>query len=497
MRAFTLIAKEKNNKNPFIIETLSSLPKVMGENFYIIESAEKAFEYFPNFKFTQSKINDKVYWVDSLDVVDDLIMDILSDECKDVEVVYDIRNLKVGNTLYYYKVMYNIYYLLTDDKIYHVDFNIINKLEQQPFDISFFQTNLVSFDDIKVPMKELRLLDELYSYKSFNSYLNKYNKHYVILLFMQDVFRNSFDIKPVYNIDNKYNNPYQNILDVETYLNNVEVNTIDVKKCIDYDLKVDKLPARYNYSGFYTTTGRIFSSSDNFSPLQTIAKAKRDILFAEDNCYLIEIDYKSFEVDILCQVLGISHSADPHTDIYNRLVGIEGDFDLNRTIGKTINYAFIYGMDENRLADKVITDLKIQDRNFKDKFLEKLSEEKIMILSKELSNKLEEEMDEDNIIKNYFGRSIHCKKSFAALNNYISSTAADFLYNKMVQIIELLSGRDKIILQNHDSILFQLTNDTLNNTDTFENILSIMESPISGLKGRISYTYGKNWKTLS
>lgn len=497
MNAFTLISKNTFKGNPFVIEQLNEMPKSVGENFYLIETAETAFESFPEFTFSSNKIKDRIYWVDSLDKVDDIIVDILYRSIDEIEVVYDIRSLEIGSTLYYIKIRDNVYYICTGKKFYHIDFNIINNIEQQRFDLNFFDCNLVSFDDIKVPLKEMGMLDELYSYKHFTQYLNRYDKIEYLLVFIRDVFKKSFDFEYKYNFDNEYNNPYQNILTIENYLNSVEINTIDIKKCIDYDLKTDKLPAKYNYSGFYTTTGRIFCSSDLFSPLQTIAKSKRDILYAENGCYLIEIDYKSFEVDILSQVLGIGIAQDPHIEIYNRVVGIDNDFDLQRNTGKTINYAFIYGMDPNRLADKVITDLHIEDDNFRETFLERLSQEKIMQLSEALSNELQENMSENNVIKNFFGRSIHCKKAFAALNNYISSTAADFLYNKMIQIIQLMGGNNKIILQNHDSILLQLSTKTIENTDTFEKIIDIMEAPLSGLKGRISYTYGKNWKTLS
>lgn len=496
MNGFTLISKENNKSNPFIFKTLNHLPEILGDDFYLIESAELAYKYYPDFDFNKNKINNQVYWVDTYDKVEDLIIEILSEQFNDIKIIYDFNSLKHTKTIYYYKLMDNLYYFSDGLNLYHIDFNIINLIEQKDLSLKDKCDNLIGFDDIKVTMKEIEAIDEVHSYESFDSFLKKYSKQYLLLLLIRDLYRYSKKNIITYNIDNEYNNPYQNILSVENYLNAVEINTIDIKKSIDYDLKIDKLPAKYNYSGFYSVTGRIFCSSDQYAPLQTIAKSKRDILYAESNCILVEIDYKSFEMDLLCQIIGMKVSEDPHIEIYNRLVGIDADFELQRNIGKTINYSFIYGSNLARVADKVINDLKIKDPNFKETFIENLSKEFIMIGSLKLIEKLNNEITDDNIIENYFGRKIQCKKSHAVLNNYISSTAADFLYNKMIQIIKLLSGDNKIILQNHDSILLQLSNDSVANTDIFEEILTIMELPISNLKGRVSYSYGNNWKEL-
>jgi DNA polymerase I-like protein with 3'-5' exonuclease and polymerase domains len=103
----------------------------------------------------------------------------------------------------------------------------------------------------------------------------------------------------------------------------------------------------------------------------------------------------------------------------------------------------------------------------------------------------------NSTIRNYFGRCIHFTKEHAILNNYIQSTAADFLNNKFVRLIGMLSGPNKIILQNHDSILLQMSTDAIANTDLFERVIALFQEPISGIFGRIEYEYGKNWGEMS
>ena len=277
-------------------------------------------------------------------------------------------------------------------------------------------------------------------------------------------------------------------------MNKQSIYTIDINKCEQYNLKYDKLPARYNYNGFYSTTGRIYCSSDYWTPIQNIPKNKRDILYAEKGCVFIELDYKSFEFDILCQIMGYKVYDDPHTKTYNDLVNIpHPDF---RNIGKNINYSLVYGMNEQRLMDTVITKLIDIPKDFKTIFMKKIEENEMINKVKELELILKNKIINNNTIYNFFGRNIHFKKDFAVLHNYISSTASDLLYNKIVNIIDLLKDKNKIILQNHDSILLQLKEDDIKNSNLFENILNIMQSPVNGLKGRVNYTWGYDWGNL-
>ena len=62
--------------------------------------------------------------------------------------------------------------------------------------------------------------------------------------------------------------------------------------------------------------------------------------------------------------------------------------------------------------------------------------------------------------------------------------------------MDILDGQNKIILQNHDSILLQLSEKDIEGSNILETILEIMTRPIGGLKGRIEYKYGANWRDM-
>ena len=460
---------------------------------YLIHSAELAACIFSDFDFMSNKIRANVYWFDNDKEIEDVIIRNLSNfDCK-LKLITGIDDFNLPGEVFYLEND-GIMYLLNEDKVYYADLNIISKLNQKNVDHNYIiEDNYIGTRKIKVLMKEIGLIDEIYSEQHYIDYLSKFDRAYYLLYLYRDIWKHKDEVVTKYNMDDKYNNPYENILRVEEYLNNLTIPNIDVEKCAEYDLKYDRLPARYNYNGFYSITGRIYCSSDKWTPIQNIPLAKRDMLYAGKGCIFVEIDYKSFEFDILCQIMGHPVYEDPHTKTYDDLVGIpHAD---SRDIGKAINYSFVYGMNEQRLADTVMNKLGVVPKGFKESFMLKLESNDMIEKLKFLESILKTRVV-DSTVPNFFGRLIHFKKEFAILHNYISSSASDMLYNKMVNIMDLLDGQNKIILQNHDSILLQLVEKDIENSDILETILAIMVKPLGGLQGRIEYKYGPNWKNM-
>ena len=95
--------------------------------------------------------------------------------------------------------------------------------------------------------------------------------------------------------------------------------------------------------------------------LQTLSKDKRDILKAEPNCYLIEFDYDAFEYNILLDLLGIPKTKDPHTDTL-KFLGLNVD----RSIGKSINYSSLYGSSPEKVCENLLNDPITADFSFFD-----------------------------------------------------------------------------------------------------------------------------------
>jgi len=494
MSKFIIISEsiEKIN-NPFVVSIKRNVIDMSDDIVYLIHTVELAMALYDDFDFINPKIRENVYWFGEEREIDELIGDIILSHEIEVNVVFDVAELDLTGDVFYIN-MGNLFWFLNNGKVYHADLSILSKLHNKNIDSNYIlESNFIGFKDIRVLSKEIGLLDEIYSEKHYIRFLLTIDRVYYILYHISELWNHHADMKCSYKIDNRYNNPYENILLVEEYLNGVIFNNIDIDKCNDYDLKYDRLPAKYSFSGFYSTTGRIYCSSELWTPLQNVQKSKRDILYAENGCILVEIDYKSFEFDILCQLVGSPIHDDPHTEAYNKFVGLP-HLDA-RNIGKRINYSFIYGMNVKRLAESIINDFDSVPEGFKDTLTARFESDDMIIKARALESKLSNEMT-NGVVKNYYGRSIHVKKEHAVLNNYISSTASDFIYNKFLFILNILSGKNKILLQNHDSILLQLNTKDIEETTVLEDILDILRTPISGISGRIEYKYGYNWRDL-
>lgn len=491
MFRFTIISEEMERiPNPLIIEIKRTVKDLSPDIIYLVHTADYAAYLFEDFNYLDLQIRKNVYWFETDDELDRVIFGCIKDVAKKPKIITELSEFSFEGPVFYSHEDDRMF-ILNQDNLFHADLRILSRLHQKQIGLDYVvESDWIGFDQLKITLKEIGLLDELYNEHDYLKYLAKAELEHALLY----LYRYMWDHRPeiIYDIDSRYDNPYENILFVERYLTNQPIYNLDIDKFDEYELKYGKLPARYVYTGFHTTTGRIYCHSDKWAPLPNLPKSKRDVLVAAPGHYLIEVDFKSFEYDILCQIVGIPVVADPHTDIYDRLVGF--DTPNKRDIGKTINYSFIYGMAENRLADEILNKIPELSRDFKEEFIEKLREEEIFIKAKELDEKIRNGA-RNGIIQNFFCRNVHYKKDHAILNNYISSTAADILYIKFREVLDLIGSNGNIVLQNHDSLLMHLKEEFIE-SEGFDKVLELMKEPISGITGRIDFKYGKNWKEM-
>lgn len=469
--------------NPFVRDILNYFPyKPDNDIIYFIHTAELAAQLFSDFDFTNNNIKDNVIWYENNEL-DTYISDYLyglDDKIEflsSLEAVYSDQIVALS--------IDDRNYIKADNKLLCADLSILEKIGENTNSYNNWFNN----SDIKVLLKECGYLHKNQQIDDFISYINKITgKPYLLIHFIEDL-RNKRP-RVYYNIGE--DNPYYNMIRVEEYFNKQLYYNIDTDKAFNYNMKFGKLPASYNHNALYTTTGRMYCTSKEYDIFQNLSKEKRDILYAPKGYVLIEVDFKSFEFDILCQLINEPIHEDPHTETYNTLIGI--DFKDSRDIGKNINYSYVYGMRPSRLADTIIEKMGLKS-SFKSEFLEKLQSwelnEKVVEFEKELERGLS-----GNILTNYFGRNIILNKSYAILNNYLQSTASDILYKKIIDIVPLLGNDNKILVQNHDSILLLLKENDIADTSLFEDILSIMREPISDLEFRVDYKYGYDWKNM-
>jgi hypothetical protein len=242
-----------------------------------------------------------------------------------------------------------------------------------------------------------------------------------------------------------------------------------------------------NYNGTDKITGRIFTANSGYT-LQTLAKPARNIIIAEPNCILVEFDYNYFEYNLLGQLCDFNIKGDPHLHMSRLLFNDE----LHRTIGKGINYSLIYG----KSLDTTIKDLQ-------EKYSITIEKAKLLNLIKPitvLQKKLNNDFKINGYITNYFGRKIYSEKSWACLNNYIQATAAEIIIIKLEKLFSLLKGYNslnKILLQNHDSILLNLRIEDIEKTEIANDIKNLLEKPENKLTSTVDIKYGYNWRDIS
>ena len=116
---------------------------------------------------------------------------------------------------------------------------------------------------------------------------------------------------------------------------------------------------RGNLDPLGTVTGR-FSCSD--PPLQALDKRVRRAIEAAPGCVLLEADYEQMELRVLAHfcrdtalLYAFEHNEDLHCRTAARVLGIaEADVDdRQRGMGKTLNFAIIYGQTAYGLADEL------------------------------------------------------------------------------------------------------------------------------------------------
>jgi DNA polymerase I-like protein with 3'-5' exonuclease and polymerase domains len=277
----------------------------------------------------------------------------------------------------------------------------------------------------------------------------------------------------------------------------------------DFNFQKDedgKYYVQYEYNASETATGRMFPvNQKGYQSLQTLPKESRGLLKAESGCMLIEYDYKNFELSLFQHfyekiISGGCISMDmPHERICD-LLGISPY--QYRSFGKTINYAIIYGMNLSSLTTMIC-----------EKFPEKeyintrsiLKNYELYDAAETLSYELSKKIVESNgklFIENGFGRGIKIEKEHALLNNYIQSSAADYVYKKICDILDLferekLPSKNKLLLQNHDSILIQLETSIILKRIIPGKIHQIMISSVNNIACEVDMKSGEDWGTLS
>jgi len=227
------------------------------------------------------------------------------------------------------------------------------------------------------------------------------------------------------------------------------------------------------YSDKRTITGRI-NCIDNFNPqnLPKDSEIRKSIISRYDGGKIVSFDYKSFETRLSMYLsrdmdfINKNLNSDFHINTAKAIFLNEEPTPAEREIGKNINHAILYGGGD-KLLNTIISKSNINDV---EDSIKRVKEFLMPIL--DTSNYINDVYKELGYIINPFGTLIKPNKSYAAFNNYVQSTAADIVVDKLFEIKEWAKDKkSSLIFQVFDSFVFDISPDEENAIEEIYNIL--------------------------
>jgi DNA polymerase-1 len=290
---------------------------------------------------------------------------------------------------------------------------------------------------------------------------------------------------------------------------------------------IDALPALVNpetgrvHTSFSQTgavTGRLSSSNPNLQniPIRTeIGREIRRALIAPAGWQLISADYSQVELRVLAHMAqepllieSFLADQDIHAVTAAKLFGVPiGEVDRSqRGLGKTINFATIYGVSEFGLSSR--TELtREQARQFLEQYFQTYPR-----IRSFLDQTLEEARERGYVQtllgrKRFFpelqsGRLPYNQRTAierAAINAPIQGTAADIMKIAMIRLHEqLLRGgyRTRLLLQVHDELVLETPHDELNSIVTLVRETMSNAYPLAAPL-KVDVEVGPNWRDLT
>jgi DNA polymerase I len=231
-----------------------------------------------------------------------------------------------------------------------------------------------------------------------------------------------------------------------------------------------------------TSSGRFSSVNPNMQNIPIggkWAKKVRNCFVARDGHKLMAIDYSQMELRIMADISGdktmisdFIEGKDIHTATASRILDkkLEEVTKGERNLGKTINFGMIFGQTGYGLARLLDIEVEESSRYINEYF-------EIYSGVEEYMRKTEEEARERGYVQTMFGttrnvaglRSKNRRMSAAAgreaINMPIQGTEADIMKFVMIKLQELIDekyqGKAHMLLQIHDEILFEASEDII------------------------------------
>jgi len=487
-------------------------PEILKESFIIptlIIGWDNVKKHYPEQSILNSKITDKLYWTYSLSENE-------SKSKSDIESFLNFSIKKFFNkSLITYDaiidgelkefILKNINPKIRSFIYFHKDACYIYN-DKNTYAISILSLNFIGKDYKKILTSLINKIE--------CTILSYYNvSRYVYMDELRDVMttENIFWSKYTYNIEPKdFNNMFlgkdmhKNIpLLMKITRENNEITNDELNSC-KRQTKKDKITSwlsgnkiyfdksfkpqnglrcswdngkKYlilRYSDKRTITGRI-NCIDGFNPqmLPKDSNIREQIISRYEGGKISVFDYKSFETRLSMYLsrdedfILKNMNSDLHLNTAKSIFQKDDLSDEERKLGKDINHALLYG-GGNALLKNIISKSNVEDL---DSSIDRVKKFLEPILN--VSNYINDVYKELGYIINPFGTLIKPNKSYAAFNNYVQSTAADIVVDKISEVKNWLKDKDSsFMFQVHDSFVLDISPKDLNAIEEIKSILS-------------------------
>lgn len=267
-----------------------------------------------------------------------------------------------------------------------------------------------------------------------------------------------------------------------------------------------------NFNQTVTATGRLSSSNPNLQniPIRTeIGREIRKAFIPEKGYSLLTADYSQIELRVIASlsddekmIKAFQNNEDIHARTAAEIKGKDiADVSYSeRREAKEINFGVIYGLGARGLSQRTGLDFN-EAKDFIDRYFFLYEKIRIFLdLTKEYAHKYK-------FVKTLFGRKryiaeinsgmpmLRAASERIAINMPVQGTAADLMKMAMVKLdqeIPKISSKTRMLLQVHDEVVFEVSNDDIDKVS--KKIKNIMEN-IYKLKVPIivDVHWGQNW----
>ena len=225
-----------------------------------------------------------------------------------------------------------------------------------------------------------------------------------------------------------------------------------------------------------TATGRLSSSDPNLQNIPVRSEEGRKIreaFICENGCVLVSADYSQIELRLLAHMSGdgalldaFGRGHDVHAITASGIFGVPADriSDVQRSVGKTVNFATIYGQTAYGLSRQLRIEVE-EAAAYIESYFEKYPQ--VASYRRQVIERAREEGE----VRTLFGRRRRLPDlasgnlqaaqfaERAAFNTVLQGTAADIIKRAMIEIhssLSEISPRSRMILQVHDELLFEV-----------------------------------------